>query len=211
MTPKKQYYKNLAETVIKNLERRRMVGYYCESSAEAVEKVLSLMPEGSSIGWGGSMTLSECGVMDAIKGKGYELIDRAEATTKEDVKEVHKRIFGADFFLMSSNAITIDGELINVDGRSNRVCYLCYGPENVIIVAGMNKIVSDVENGIKRVHDVAAPANTVRLNKKTPCSATGRCADCLSPDCICAQTVITRLSAIPQRIKVILVGEELGY
>ena len=188
-----------------------MVGYYCESSAEAVERVLSLIPEGSSIGWGGSMTLSECGVMDAIKGKGYELIDRAEATTKEEVKEVHKRIFGADFFLMSSNAITIDGELINVDGRSNRVCYLCYGPENVIIVAGMNKVVSDVESGIKRVHDVAAPANTVRLNKKTPCSVTGRCADCLSPDCICAQTVITRLSAIPQRIKVILVGEELGY
>lgn len=211
MTPKKQYYKTVADTVIKNLARRRMEGYYCETSEEAVQKALSLIPEGSSIGWGGSMTLQECGLMDAIKNGKYNIIDRSLAKTPEEQKKVHSEIFGADFFLMSTNAITLDGELINVDGRANRVCFLCYGPENVIIIAGMNKLVSDIESGIQRTHNVASPMNTVRLNKKTPCAATGKCADCLSPDCICAQTVITRMSMVPNRIKIILVGEELGY
>lgn len=211
MSAKQEYYKNIAETVIKNLAKRRMEGYYCESSAEAVKLALSLMPKGSSIGWGGSVTLSECGLMDAISNGDYKLLDRSLAKTKEEQKEIYGKIFGADFFLTSTNAITIDGELINVDGRANRVCYICYGPENVIVIAGMNKLVSDVDCGIKRVHDIASPKNTVRLNRKTPCAVTGRCADCLSPDCICAQTVITRLSLVPNRIKVILVGEELGY
>lgn len=211
MSAKQEYYKNIAETVIKNLAKRRMEGYYCESSAEAVKLALSLMPKGASIGWGGSVTLSECGLMDAISNGDYKLLDRSLAKTKEEQKEIYGKIFGADFFLTSTNAITIDGELINVDGRANRVCYICYGPENVIVIAGMNKLVSDVDCGIKRVHDIASPMNTVRLNRKTPCAVTGHCADCLSPDCICAQTVITRLSLVPNRIKVILVGEELGY
>ncbi len=211
MTPKKQYYKNAAETVIKNLERRRMEGYYCETKEEAVALALSLMPKGSSIGWGGSMTLTESGLMDAIKNGDYELIDRSAATNKEETKEIHKRIFSADFFLTSTNAITLDGQLVNVDGRSNRVCFLCYGPEKVLVIAGMNKLSTDLEEAMKRARNVAAPMNTVRLNKKTPCSITGKCADCLSPDCICAQTVITRMSQEAGRIKVILVGEELGY
>ena len=124
---------------------------------------------------------------------------------------MYANIFNSDFFLMSTNAITLDGELINIDSRGNRVAFLCYGPENVLIVAGMNKLVTDVESGIKRVRDMAAPPNTVRLDKKTPCSVTGRCGNCLSPDCICSQIVVTRFSNIPKRIKVILVGEELGY
>lgn len=211
MTPTKEYYKNAAQTVIKNLKKRRMEGYYCETREEAVSLALSLMPEGSSIGWGGSVTLTESGLMDAIGGGKYELIDRSVAKTKEENKAIHAKIFGCDYFLMSTNAITYDGELVNVDGRSNRVCFLCYGPENVIVIAGMNKLASDVETAIKRVHDVASPKNALRLNRKTPCAITGKCADCLSPDCICAQTVITRMSHIPNRIKVILVGEELGY
>ena len=211
MDVKKSYYKNIAETVIKNLKKRRMEGYYCESSDEAVKLALSLVPKGSSIGWGGSMTLSECGLMDAIKGGDYEIIDRNLAKTKEETKAVQARIFGADFFLTSTNAITVEGELVNVDGRANRVCHICYGPENVIVIAGINKIVSDVDAAIKRIKTVASPMNTVRLERKTPCAVTGSCADCLSPDCICAQTVITRMSLIPNRIKVILVGEELGY
>lgn len=211
MTPTKQYYRNAAETVIKNLKKRRMAGYYCETREEAVALALSLMPEGSSIGWGGSVTLTESGLMDAIKNGKYEIIDRDSAKTPEESKVVHQRIFGADYFLMSTNAITLDGELINIDGRANRVCFLCYGPENVIILAGMNKLVSDVESGIKRVRNVASPKNTVRLGKNTPCATTGKCADCLSPDCICMQTVITRASRVEDRIKVILIGEELGY
>ena len=211
MTPTKQYYRNAAETVIKNLQKRDMEGYYCDSRDEAVKLALSLMPEGSSIGWGGSVTLTESGLMDALAEKNYELIDSSTATNAEENKAIHLKIFAADYFLMSTNAITLDGELINVDGRSNRVCFLCYGPENVIILAGMNKLVSDVESGIKRVRDVASPKNTVRLGRNTPCAKTGKCADCLSPDCICSQTVITRRSHTKGRIKVILIGEELGY
>ena len=169
------------------------------------------MPEGASITWGGSESIKECGLMDAIKGANYELIDRADAKTPEEDRIMYSRQVMADFFLMSSNAITIDGELVNIDGRANRVSLLCWGPQNVIVIAGMNKIASDVESAIQRVRDAAAPPNTVRLNKNTPCAQTGRCGNCYSPDCICSQIVITRRSSTPNRIKVILVGEELGY
>lgn len=211
MTPKQIAYENLANTIIKNMEKRRMEGYYCHTKEEAVKKVLELIPEGSSIGWGGSVTLTETGVMDALNQGNYRMIDRMAGKTPEEVKKINAEIFGSDFFLMSSNAITIDGELVNIDGRANRVSYLCFGPENVIIVAGMNKIVHNVEAGIARTHNVAAPPNTVRLNRNTPCAKTGKCGDCYSPDCICGQVVITRLSMVPNRIKVVLVGEELGF
>lgn len=211
MTPKQKYYENAAETIIKNLKKRRMEGYYCATKEEAVKRALELMPKGASIGWGGSMSLEEAGLMEAVRGAEYEIIDRDEARTEEERKEVFAKIVNCDYFLMSTNAITLDGELINIDGRGNRVSFLCFGPEHVLILAGMNKVVTDVDSGIKRVHDIASPANTVRLNKNTPCAKTGRCADCLSNDCICAQTVITRLSLVPNRIQVILVGEELGY
>lgn len=211
MTPKNQYYKNIATTIIKNLEKRQMEGYYCETSESAVEMILSLMPKGSSIGWGGSMTFSDIGLLEKLKKSDYQLYDRDIPENKEAQKKMYANIFNSDFFLMSTNAITLDGKLVNIDSRGNRVAFLCYGPENVLVVVGMNKLVSDVESGIKRVRDMAAPPNAVRLNKKTPCSVTGRCGSCLSPDCICAQTVVTRFSNIPKRIKVILVGEELGY
>ncbi len=211
MTPKQKYYENAAATIIKNLEKRQMEGYYCATCKEAVEKALELMPEGASIAWGGSMTLSETGLMDAIRKEKYEIIDRDAAKTPEEQRKLYGEICCCDYFLMSTNAITLDGELINIDGRGNRVAFLCFGPQNVVILAGMNKVVSDVQSGIQRVRDVASPPNTVRLNKNTPCSVTGRCGNCFSPDCICSQIVITRRSGIAGRIKVILVGEELGY
>ena len=211
MSPKEIAKENMANTIIKNMKKKNMEGYYCATSAEAVEKALSLMPEGASITWGGSVTLTECGLMEAIRAKNYDLIDRADAKTPEEARQIYGRQVMADFFLMSSNAVTLDGELVNIDGNSNRVACLCCGPKNVIVIAGMNKIVSTVEEGVDRVHNFAAPPNTVRLNKNTPCAQTGRCADCYSPDCICSQIVITRRSSIPNRIKVILVGEELGY
>ena len=211
MSPKEIAKQNLANTIIKNMEKKNLEAYYCATSAEAVEKALSLMPEGASITWGGSESIKECGLMDAIKNANYELIDRTDAKTPEEDRIMYSRQVMADFFLMSSNAITIDGELVNIDGRANRVSLLCWGPQNVIVIAGMNKIASDVESAIQRVRDAAAPPNTVRLNKNTPCAQTGRCGNCYSPDCICSQIVITRRSSTPKRIKVILVGEELGY
>lgn len=211
MSPKELANQNLANTIIKNMAKKNLEGYYCSTSAEAVEKALSLMPEGSSVTWGGSMTLTECGLMNALQGKGYELIDRDVAKTPEEARTMYAKQVMADYYLMSSNAITVDGELVNIDGRSNRVSCLCWGPQNVIIIAGMNKVATDVENALKRVRNFAAPPNAVRLNRNTPCAQTGKCGNCYSPDCICSQIVITRRSSTPNRIKVILVGEELGY
>lgn len=211
MTPQKQYYENVANTIISNLEKRQMEGYYCENSADAVKKVLELVPENSTISWGGSVTLDEAGVMDALKNGNFTLIDRNIAKTPKEKQEVLAKAICSDFFFMSTNAITLDGELVNVDGAANRVACLCAGPTNVIIVAGMNKVVTNVEDGHNRVRNIAAPKNTVRLSKQTPCASKGKCYECFSPDCICSQIVVTRRSGIPGRIKVILVGEELGY
>ena len=211
MAPKQEYYENAAETIIKNLKKRRMEGFYCATKEEAVKKALELMPKGASIGWGGSMTLEETGLMKAIHDADYEIIDRDAAKTDAERKEIYSKIVSCDYFLMSTNAITLDGELINIDGRANRISFLCFGPEHVLVVAGMNKVVSDVDSGIKRVHNIASPPNAVRLHRNTPCAKTGRCGDCFSDDCICAQTLVTRMSLIPNRIQVLLVGEELGY
>ncbi|MBQ2935613.1 MAG: lactate utilization protein [Lachnospiraceae bacterium] len=211
MTPKKQAFATAAETVIKNLQKRNMEGYYFEDSASCVKAIIDLMEEGSVVSWGGSMSVSECGLMDAIQGGKYQLIDRMTAKSPEEAREIFSKTVMADYYLMSTNAITFDGELINIDGNGNRVACLIHGPKHVIIVAGMNKLVSNVEDGQRRVRDIATPANTKRLNKNTPCFHTGRCGDCLSPDCICNQIVVTRRSGHPGRIKVFLVGEELGY
>ena len=211
MTPKKQAFATAAETVIRNLQKRNMEGYYFEDSASCVKAIIDLMEEGSVVSWGGSMSVSECGLMDAIQGGKYQLIDRMTAKSPEEAREIFSKTVMADYYLMSTNAITFDGELINIDGNGNRVACLIHGPKHVIIVAGMNKLVSNVEDGQRRVRDIATPANTKRLNKNTPCFHTGRCGDCLSPDCICNQIVVTRRSGHPGRIKVFLVGEELGY
>lgn len=211
MSPKKQYYEKTANTIIANLENRQMKGWYCEDSAAAVKKVLELVPEHASVTWGGTMTLEECGLMDALKKESYTLIDRLSAKTPEEKKTLYAKAVCADYFFMSANAITLDGELVNIDGAGNRVACLCSGPDNVIVLAGMNKVVASVEEGHDRVRNVAAPINALRLNKKTPCAATGKCSKCQSPDCICSQIVVTRRSHIPGRIQVILIGEELGY
>ncbi len=211
MNPKMKNYENLAATVIKNMEKREMCGYYAKDKKEALEVLRTLIPEGASIGYGGSVTLGEISALSAFDNEKYRLIKREAAKTEEETKEVFRDILFCDVFLMSSNAVSIDGQLINVDGRGNRVCFLEYGPKSVILICGMNKIVPTVEAGIQRIKTVAAPMNAVRLDRSTPCATTGICGDCQSPGCICANTVITRRSHTPGRIKVILVGEELGY
>lgn len=210
-SPKKTFYERQAESIIKKMAMRKMEGFYCEDTAHAREKFLELLGGGrKSVAYGGSMTIDENGFKEAAASAGHELIVRENCKTPEELKECKARQINADFFLMSANAITLDGELVNIDGRGNRVCYLMYGPETVIIIAGMNKIVSDVADGIRRVRNFASPPNCVRLGCDTPCAKTGKCGDCLSAS-ICSQIVITRTSMVPGRIKVILVGEELGY
>lgn len=207
----KQSNANAAATILGRLPKRNMEGYFCETCEEAVKKALELMPEGSSVSWGGSMSISECGLMEALKEHDYTLIDRAAATTPQEQREIYAKTVMADYYLMSTNAITMNGELVNIDGFGNRVACLCSGPRNVIIIAGMNKVVNSIEAGIDRIRTKAAPPNTTRLNKDTPCARTGVCGDCFSPGCICSQTVITRRSGIPGRIKIILVNEDLGF
>lgn len=209
---KLQAWKNQAETIIKNLEKRNMEGYFAETKEEAVKIIMErFLTPGTSVCFGGSMTLKESGFMDAIEQSDCIVYDRTTAKTPEEMRDMKAKMINSDYFLMSTNAITLDGELVNIDGFANRVSFLCYGPEHVIVLAGMNKVVSGVEDGVRRVRDMASPPNTVRLNKNTPCAVTGRCGDCFSDDCICSQIVITRRSGVKNRIKVILVAEELGY
>lgn len=211
MKPVSQYHETLAASIIKGLEKRNMEGYYFPTAKEAVSYIMSIIPEGSFVSWGGSATLSESGMMDALKASSLTLIDRDTASSPEERTAMQRQAFGANYFFMSTNAITTDGELVNIDGNGNRVAALIYGPDHVMILAGMNKVAADVEAAITRVHTNAAPPNTIRLNLKTPCSTTGVCKNCLSPDCICAQTVITRYNRTPGRIKVFLIGETLGF
>lgn len=212
MNPKQMHYETLANTVIKNLAKRRMEGCYCATIEEAEKKAFSYLAEGCTVSFGGSMTLEETGMLTALRhDPNIRLIDRATAKSPEEIKQMYHDALSADVYFMSTNAITVDGELVNIDGTGNRVAALIYGPKDVIIMAGMNKLAANVDEAISRVHGTATPMNCKRLNKNTPCAATGVCADCLSPDCICNQVVITRRSGIENRIKVILIGEELGY
>lgn len=200
-----------AETIIKNLEKRNMEGYYFASAAACTEAILSTLPKGSVIGWGGSESIKECGLLEEIQKGGYELLDRSLARTPEESRQIYAKTVLADYYLMSTNAITLGGELINIDGNGNRVACLIQGPSHVIVVAGMNKVAPDVKSAVARIRNVASPANAIRLDRKLPCAATGVCHNCLSPECFCCQIVVTRRSMHPGRIKVFLVGEELGY
>ena len=212
MNPKHIYYQAQAESVIKNLKKRNMEGFYCANTNEAREKALSLIAPGEKVSFGGSVTIKECGILDALREReDITLYDRATAKDGEEVGVIFRQAFSADTYLMSTNAITLDGELINIDGNGNRVAALIFGPKQVIVVAGMNKIVSNEEEAVHRARNMAAPPNCIRLSKNTPCAATGRCGDCMGSDTICCHTVVTRRSRDAGRIKVILVGEELGY
>lgn len=204
-------YANTAKTIIENLKKRNMNGYYCQNAQEARELVKELIPEGASVTWGGSETMNETGIMDMLKESTYHLIDRKNAATPEDARKLYGEIVTADYFLTGTNAITLGGELINVDGNGNRVACLITGPSHVIVVAGMNKVAVTEEDGIRRVRNMAAPPNSIRVGASTPCTKTGKCEDCQSPDCICCQTVITRRSRIKNRITVVLIGESYGF
>lgn len=211
MTLKQQYYRKAAQTIIKNLKKRQMEGYYFDTSNEAVENILSLIPNGSSISRGGSRTLAEIGLLEAIKNGDYTIFDRHSTDDPLEKRQIYTQIFNCDYFLMSTNAITMDGELVNIDGIGNRVASLCFGPKHVIVVAGMNKVVSDLESGLKRAQNVASAANNIRFNHNTPCATTGRCSNCVVADCICSQIVVTRFSKDNERIKVFLIGENFGF
>ena len=203
----------VANRVIDGLKKRNMKGYFCQTIEEANNLILSLIPEGDSVSWGGSMSIRDSGLTKAIKDCGkYNVMDRDEAKSTEEMREIQRQALLCDTFLMGTNAMTDDGELVNIDGLGNRVAALCYGPKQVIVVAGINKVMHSEEAAIERARNVAAPINIHRFpENQTPCKITGKCGNCTSDGCICRQVLITRMSMIPERIKVVLVNENIGF
>jgi len=198
----------LAQKVIKGLESRNMSGYYAKDREEALKIALGLIKEGSTVTMGGAMSAHEIGLVDALKKGNYNVVDRDQM---EDKKAAALAAYSADVFLTSTNAMTEDGMLVNIDGNANRVSAIAHGPEKVIVIAGMNKVCDDLDGAMKRARNVAAPTNAQRFGIDTPCSKTGSCMDCKSPDTICCQFLITRYSRHSDRIHVILVNDMLGF
>lgn len=210
MNVRKMRNEVLANRVVKNLESRNMEAYFVKTKEEALKKALELIPEGSSISWGGTASAKEIGLLDAVHEGNYEVYDREEAQTPELKNEIAHKALDCDFFIGSTNALAENGVMINIDGNANRVAAISYGPENVLMIVGMNKIVRSAEDAYARAKYVAAPINGQRF-EGLPCAKTGVCSNCKSPKSICCQTLITRFSHVPNRIKVILVNEELGF
>ncbi|WMJ76801.1 MULTISPECIES: lactate utilization protein [unclassified Sedimentibacter] len=207
----KEAYKVKSETIIKNLKKRFMDGYYADTKEEAVKLVMSLIGHDDIVSWGGSLTIDELGVKKLLEKKGISVIDREKAKSPEERVKFMKQALTANVFLTSTNAITMDGELMNVDGNGNRVAAYCYGPDSVIVVAGMNKVVPKLDYALAKLRTDATVPNAVRFNAQTPCRFTGKCSECTTKDTLCSQILITRFCKPQNRIKVILVGEHLGF
>jgi L-lactate utilization protein LutB len=211
MTPQEQRNELLAKTIIKNLKRRHIEGFYCPSGEEAVKKVSELIADGSTVTWGGTMTVRDLGIPEHLKSRGtLEIIDRDLAETLEERQAMYLRAFSADVYLSSANAISEDGVIVNIDGAGNRVAAITWGPKKVIFVIGLNKVTQTVEAALSRARGTASPINSARFDIKTPCKAYGVCHNCNSPECICNYVHFLRNSP-KGRHTVILVGENLGY
>jgi len=201
----------LGAQVVKALKNRHFDACYVDDSKAAVEKAVSLIPQGHVVSWGGSATLDETGIKERLAHEGYKVIDRDKAPSREERVELMRQALLCDTFLTSCNAISEDGQLVNIDGFGNRVAAMIFGPRQVIVIAGMNKLAKTHDDAVVRARTIAAPLNIQRFpDSKTPCNETGSCADCKSPDSICSFIVTTRLCKPANRIKVILVGEDLG-
>ena len=211
MNPKEIYIEKRAQVVVKNLNNRHFEAYYCANREEALAKALELIPAGASVGWGGATSAEQIGLLNAVRTGDYKAIDRDKTTTLADREAAMRACLGADVFLTGSNAISMDGQLVNIDGIGNRVAAIVYGSKSIVMIAGMNKVVDTLEAAVTRARTVAAPINTQRFPVETPCKVTGTCADCKSDGCICNQMLITRNCKPAGRIKVILVGEDLGF
>lgn len=208
---KTMYYEKRGQALVKKLQSHHFEACYCTNGEEARKAALAMIPEGASVGWGGTVTAEAIGLLNAVRTGPYHAIDRDTAKTREERVKIMKQAMLADVFITSANAISMDGQLVNIDGTGNRVAAMVYGPDSVIVVAGMNKVAQTLEDAVTRARTVAAPMNTQRFQIQTPCKATGVCADCRSDDCVCNQILITRNSSPFGRIKVILVGEDLGF
>lgn len=207
----KKQRKVLIENTIKGLADRNMEGFYAEDKDEALGICKKLLEGCKTVSCGGTMTMGEMGLDKELRSGKYDFIDRETAKTPEDIRAVMIKAYDADAYIGSVNAMTVDGILVNIDGNSNRVSAYAFGPKKLILIVGVQKITSDLDSAMKRARNVAAPMNCTRLNRQTPCVNAGKCVDCKSPDTICCQFLITRYSRHKDRIKVIIVNEEIGY
>lgn len=197
---------------IEALNKNNMNGYFVKDNEELLEKLKELIKDGDKVAFGGSMSIIEAGVLDFLRKGNYELLDRyKEGLTKEEIVDIYKGAFTSDCYIASSNAVTENGELYNVDGNGNRVSAMLYGPEKVILICGINKIVKDVDEAIKRNREFSAPMNARRLNKKTPCAKVGYCMDCKSEDRLCNEYTLIRRQNNKERMHVIFLNDDLGY
>lgn len=211
MTPKEIRNELLAQKMIKNLKRRNFEAFYCPTAAEAVEKVSSLIPDGSSVTWGGSMTIRDMGLTAALHKRDLEILDRDLAADRDEAQRIYCEAFNVDYYLSSVNAISEDGVIVNIDGNGNRVAAITFGPKKVFLVVGLNKVTQDVESALARARSTASPINAARFDIKTPCRADGTCHNCNSPESICNYIHFMRNSHPAGRHTVVLVGEDLGY
>lgn len=202
--------RKMAENVMKGLKKRNMEGIYCATGEEAAKLIVDMIGPEASVTWGGSNSVKQLGLLETLKEKGCNMLEYPEEEKKEMGSPIYSQVVGADYFLMGTNAITVDGALVNIDGASNRLACLLHGPKHVIIVAGLNKLVKTVEDGIDRIQTSVCPIIGEKSGRRIPCAITGACADCHSPESMCCSIVITRHSRYNGRIKVILVGENLG-
>ena len=211
MTPQEQRNERLAKTIIKNLQRRHMEAFYCPTAEDAVRQVSALIDDGSSVTWGGTMTVRDLGIPDVLKNRGtLEVIDRDLAETVEEKQAAYLRAFSADVYLTSANALSEDGVIVNIDGNGNRVAAITWGPKKVIFVIGLNKVAQTVEAALSRARGTASPINAARFDIKTPCQIDGVCHNCNSPESICNYVHFLRNSPKGRHV-VVLVGENLGY
>lgn len=205
------YNEMLAGRVIKSLKKNSMNGIYVQTKEEVLEKVISLIPEGSKVGTGGSLTLDQIGVKDMLRKGNFSFIDRnLPGLSEEESHQMRRDSLHADVFLTSTNALTMDGKLVNIDGTGNRVAAISYGPTKVIVVAGINKIVTDLEAAIRRIKDYVTPLHARRRDRSVPCAKAGVCVDCKIPERSCNIVTIIEHQRQKDRIKIIIVGEELG-
>lgn len=209
-SPMELYYDKRGELLVKQLKNRHFDAYYCATKEDALRKALELIPEGSSVGWGGAMSAQQIGLLDAVRAGEYVALDREACATAEEKNAIARKCLDADVFITGANAISMDGQMVNIDGFGNRVAAIIFGPKKVLVIAGMNKVVDALDAAVQRARTVAAPANQQRFGHNNPCTATGTCADCKSESCICNQIVITRHCRPVGRIQFILVGEALG-
>ena len=211
MDPKKEYYLLRGKRLVAELEKRHFEAYYCEDKEQALHKALELIPANSKVGWGGATSADQIGLLDAVRNGDLNVIDRDKATSPLERERLMRECLTANVFISGANALSMDGQMVNIDGIGNRVAAIVYGPENILIIAGMNKVEDTLEAAIQRARTVAAPINKQRFPVVTGCSVSGTCTDCKAEGCICNQILITRNCKPAGRIKIILVGEELGF